>query len=128
MTDMSRESGKEAEVTDKIERHARKLLDDDVAATDGATASRLHRMRSEAVARRQQRAAWISWTGAGAAAAGVAAVALYFNVTEPDPLPAIYEDPVQQAAASEMELMDDLDFVAWLVMQEGENTDASDQT
>jgi len=125
---MSKDSGKDAEMTDEVSRHVRQLLDDDVAATDGATASRLHRMRSEAVARRSRRTAWVGWTGAGAAAASVAAVALYFNVTTPEPLPVIYDDPLQQAAASEMELMDDLDFVAWLVLQEGENTDASDQT
>ena len=49
-------------------------------------------------------------------------------MAEPEPLPVIYEDPVQQAAASEMELMDDLDFVAWLLLQEGEDVNAGDQT
>ena len=125
---MNRESGKKADMNDEIADRVKNLLDEEVAAASGATASRLHRMRSEALARRNRGPVWISWTGAGAAAAGVAAVTLYFNLTAPEPLPVIYEDPIQQAAASEMELMDDLDFVAWLVLQEGDNTDASDQT
>lgn len=125
---MTEESGKESMNADEIAVKARRLLDDDAAAVDGATASRLHRMRSEAVQRRRSIPAWGTWAGAGAAAASFATVAVYFSLAQPEPLPAIYQDPVQQAAASDIELMDELDFVAWLVLQEGENADVIDQT
>ncbi|MFT5212275.1 MAG: hypothetical protein ACI9CE_004017 [Flavobacterium sp.] len=38
-----------------------------------------------------------------------------------EPLPSIYEDPIQQAAAEEMELLNDLEFVAWLLLEEVED-------
>ena len=118
MTSDSKERPDQAE---EVAAKVRSLLDEEVDGLDGATLSRLHRMRSDAVSERRRPVIWPWWTGAGATAAGLAVVAVYFNVAEPEPLPVIYEDPVQQAAASEMELMDDLDFVAWLVLQETED-------
>ena len=55
------------------------------------------------------------------------ALVAVFVVREPAGLPGIYEDPMQQAGAEEMELMDDLDFMAWLVLEEGE-TYATDRS
>lgn len=101
-------------------KKAKDLLDEHVDKLDAATLSKLHQARNRAVD--SQRAdkklpAYSGWAGAGAMAASLIVGIVYFN-QQPPPLPAIYEDPVQQAAAEEIELMDDLDFVAWLVLQE----------
>lgn len=114
-------------MTESFEDRARSLLDDSVEHMDGPTRSRLHRARSEALeGRRAARPVWIGWAATGTLAASFAAAFLFMD-TRPPPLPAIYEDPVQQAAAEEMELMDDLEFVAWLVMEESE-PDTLDQS
>lgn len=101
-------------------RKVKDLLDEHVDGLDAATLSKLHRARNEALALAAKRtgfSAYSGWLGAGAMAASLVAGVVYFN-QQPPPLPAIYEDPVQQAAAEEVELMDDLDFVAWLVLAE----------
>jgi len=105
---------------------AKDLLDEHVDKLDAATLSKLHQARNLAVESASNSAstsagkklpAYSGWAGAGAMAASVIVGVVYFN-QQPPPLPAIYADPVQQAAAEEIELMDDLDFVAWLVLQE----------
>jgi len=103
-------------------KKAKDLLDEHVDKLDAATLSKLHQARNQAVESVSQRAgkklpAYSGWAGAGAMAASLMVGVVYFN-QQPPPLPAIYADPIQQAAAEEIELMDDLDFVAWLVLQE----------
>ncbi len=105
---------------------ARRLLDESVEHMDGPTASKIHQARSRALESKSRRFPWQTWSGAGAVAASLALVAV-FAMREPAQLPVIYKDPVQQAAAEEMELMAELDFVAWLVLEEGE-TDATDRS
>lgn len=102
-----------------LTEQTRQLLDDSVEYMDGPTRARLHRARSAALEGRRRRPTWVGWAATGTVAASFAAALIYMD-TQPPPLPPIYEDPVQQAAAEEMELMDDLEFVAWLVMEEGE--------
>ena len=108
-------------MTKKAFNHkAKGLLDDHVDGLDAATLSKLHQARNEALALAGKPisfAAYSGWLGVGAMAASLVVGVVYFNQLPP-PLPAIYEDPVQQAAAQEIELMDDLDFVAWLVLEE----------
>ena len=74
--------------------------------------------RLEAKQSTQQRPLWFSWVPAGAMAAGILAVGIYQNQAQL-PLPAIYQDPVQQSAAENMELLENLEFAAWLVLKEG---------
>jgi hypothetical protein len=111
---------------EEFNNKAKDLLDENVDKLDAATLSKLHQARNRAVESASKSAgksagkklpAYSGWVGAGAMAASLAVGVVYFN-QQPPPLPAIYEDPVQQAAAEEIELMDDLDFVAWLVLQE----------
>ena len=106
-------------------RRAKALLDDNVDALDAATLSKLHQARNRALEakRRPQVGAWL---GAGAIAASLTVAVITFD-QQPTQLPAIYEDPLQQAAAEDLELMDDLDFVAWLVLEE-ETFDNVDQS
>lgn len=107
-------------------KRAKELLDESVESLDGPTRSRLHRARSNAVARAGQPApsSWFGWTTAGALAASLAVAAIYVD-RRPPPLPSIYEDELQQAAAEDIELLTDLDFIAWLVLEEGESADAT---
>ena len=98
---------------------AKMLLDENASGIDGATAAKLHQMRNRAVAAADRtRSTYPGWIGAGALAASLAVTFVYFDQQLPT-LPNIYEDPVQQAAAEELDLMHDLDFMAWLVLEEG---------
>ena len=103
-----------------FDKKAKDLLDENVDRLDAATLSKLHQARNQALESAGKRSglpAYSGWVGAGAMAASLAVGVVYFN-QQPPPLPAIHEDPIQQAAAEEIELMDDLDFVAWLVLEE----------
>jgi len=100
---------------DEFERKASELLSEDVEHLDAETLSRLRQARTRALGKRQRRAIWY-WPAAGALAAGLLVLVLYPE--EPPPLPSIYEDPVQQAAAEDLELLEDLEFYAWLALEE----------
>ena len=108
------------QIEQSFHRKASELLDESVDRLDGPTLSKLHQARSRALEAKSPMFNWQAFSGAGALAASVAMVFVLFD-TAPEPLPVIYEDPVQLAAAQEIELMDDLDFVAWLVLQETED-------
>ena len=101
----------------------KEILDEESANLDAETQSQLTQARMNAIARlratqsTQQRPAWISWVPASAMAAGLLAVGIHQNQAQL-PLPAIYQDPVQQLAAENMELLENLEFAAWLVLQE----------
>ena len=102
----------------------KEVLDDELESLDADTQRQLAQARMKAIARlgatesTQQRPAWISWVPASAMAAGLLAVGIYQNQVQ-RPLPAIFQDPVQQSAAENMELLENLEFAAWLVLQEG---------
>ena len=112
-----------------FEEQAARRLDEHADAIDGPTLSKLHQARNHALARRGRRRAWqaATWTGAGGLAAGVL-VAVMIAPQSPPPLPDIYADPVQQAAAMDMELMDDLEFMAWLVLEDELAGDVAEPT
>ena len=101
----------------------KEILDEGTVNLDAETQSRLAQARMKAIARlgvrqsTQQRPAWITWAPAGAMAAGLLAVGIYQNPAQL-PLPAIYQDPLQQSVAENMELLENLEFAAWLVLQE----------
>ncbi len=108
-------------MTEEFHDKARRLLDEHARDLDAATLSRLHQARNQAL--RQHRPFGISWlTGryfAGSAiAACLALVTVYFYQVQPPPLPSIFEDPIQQETAENIELLDDLEFMAWLVIEE----------
>ncbi len=113
---------------EELHQKAKKLLDENVDQLDGPTLSKLHQARSQALKRRVRiLPGYTGWLGTGALTASFAVALVYFDQSPP-PLPAIYEDPLQQAAAEDMELMDDLEFMAWLVLEEGDNDNAVNST
>ena len=108
----------------EFQKKAKRLLDESTSNLDAATLSRLHQARSQAIESTGRRSSpWFGWTTAGAAAASLTVGIIYMDQQQMPPLPNIYEDELQQAAAEEMELIDDLDFIAWLVLEEGEFDD-----
>ena len=108
----------------EFQKKAKRLLNESTDNLDGATLSRLHQARSKAIESSGVKSPWwFGWTTAGAVAASLTVGIIYFDQQQMPPLPNIYEDELQQAAAEELELIDDLDFIAWLVLEEGEFDD-----
>lgn len=108
-----------------------KALDASVEQLPPGIDSRLRAARREALegAHAGGLAAWSRRAGLSAVASlliVVGAVVLLRPVLEsgPAPLPSIYQDEVQQLAAQELELLEQLEFLAWLEL-EAENEDAS---
>ena len=101
----------------------KEVLDENSAGLDADTQRRLKQARLRAVARlktpgnERQKPLWFPLIPASAMAAGLMAVVFYLDQVQP-PLPAIYQDPEQQTAAESMELLNNLEFTAWLVLQE----------
>lgn len=108
---------------DPFSARVKEILDEKSESLDAETQGRLRQARVTALAglranlNTRQRPEWFLWAPASAVAAGLMAVGIYLNQMQP-PLPPIYQDPEQQAVAENMDLLDDLDFVAWLVLEE----------
>ncbi len=96
---------------------ARQLLDEKTEQLDAATLSKLKQARSRALERGGKTTQWQYWIPAGAIGAGFLAAGIYLNQLQP-PLPAIFQDPAQLEVAENIDLMADLEFVAWLALEE----------
>ncbi|HST28005.1 MAG TPA: DUF3619 family protein [Rudaea sp.] len=116
---------------------ARSLLDESAQALDAATLSRLNRARQAALAQRapRRRAAWVFLpAGLAGACALLLAVGVWHGRRAPTAMPAQAEvaasangsavnagDLDMIASADDMEMMQDLDFYAWLDAQDQDN-------
>ena len=96
---------------------SRELLDESTEHLDAATLSRLRQARSRALEDTGRSKQWLYWVPAGAMAAGLLVFGIYINPLVP-PLPVMYQDPIELETAESIDLMDDLEFVAWLVLEE----------
>jgi hypothetical protein len=101
----------------------RRALDASVVGLDAATVSRLAHARRAAVATAGRPVApgWLPrWQPLlGAAATLALGFALWTQLAMPPgvpPLP-LYDDPIETAVAAELELFEDLEFVAWMVAE-----------
>lgn len=113
---------------ESFKNKSKDLLDEHSSALDAATLSKLHQSRNLALDAKPGRVtAPAGWIGAGALAASLTVAVVYFDARPDATLPVIYDDPLQQAVAEELELMDDLEFYAWLVLQE-ESFDEEEST
>lgn len=101
-------------------------LDEDVARYDAATLSRLNRARQQALdgGLRPTRRPWwqFSLALAGSAAAGVLALALFLRGPAtlppvPDASPSGGDDFEMLAAGEDLEMIENLEFYAWLEQQ-----------
>ena len=97
------------------------LLDESEATLTPEVNQRLVQMRREAVRlaesldRQGTFSAFRPLVPAGAMTATLSAVVAFWLLAAA-PLPSIYEDESQQLAAEEMELLEDLEFVAWMIV------------
>lgn len=104
---------------------ARRTLDEDAAAFDAATLSRLNRARQAALdaARTPRRPrALLPWAFAAAAACGALALAIVPRVMAPPEVPSAMTgtgaDFELLATGEELTLYEDLEFYAWLDSQQ----------
>jgi hypothetical protein len=103
--------------TDPFTTRTRELLDEQTDHLDADTLWALKRARSRALQTGRRDRTWFFTLPAGALAAGLLAGVTYLNRIEPTP-PDYYPDPLEQSVVENMELMNDMEFVAWLVMEE----------
>ncbi len=116
---------------------ARSVLDESAQALDAATLSRLNRARQAALAQRapRRRAAWVFLpAGLAGACALLLAVGVWHGRRAPTAIPAQAAlaasasgnavnagDLDMIASGDDMEMMQDLDFYAWLDVQDQDN-------
>jgi hypothetical protein len=116
---------------------ARRLLDESAQALDAATLSRLNRARQAALAQRtpRRRAAWVFLpAGLAGACALLLAVGVWHGRRAPTAMPAQAAvaagangsavnagDLDMIASGDDLEMMQDLDFYAWLDEQDQDN-------
>lgn len=110
---------------DAFVTRSKALLDESEATLTPEVNARLVQMRREAVRLAESLdgqgtfSAFRPLVPAGAMTATLSAVVALWLLAAA-PLPSIYEDESQQLAAEEMELLEDLEFVAWMIVEEGE--------
>lgn len=120
-----------------FERRAAELLRENAANLDGSTRSRLNRARQAALdelpAARRPRVAGYGWAAAGVAALAVLTAVLLSNragepVQAPVPLaevPAAAIDLDLLMAEEDLEMLEDLEFFAWLESEDFAGTDGA---
>jgi len=100
-------------------RQSKKLLDDSVDSLDAATLSRLNQARQRALGKHRSNLFAGSRTGIVFASFAVAAiVALLWTqmpLQQPETLAQQYEDIDMLTAETDLELLEDLEFVSWLL-------------
>jgi hypothetical protein len=108
-----------SESNNSFEKQAKALFDESVDQLDAATLSKLNRRRHEALSElHSHRLRWMRWApAAGVAAALVVAVMLALPQTQIDSgLPVTDMDIL--LSEDSIEMLEDLEFYAWLDMQE----------
>ncbi|HAK52931.1 MAG TPA: hypothetical protein DCM54_13660 [Gammaproteobacteria bacterium] len=107
-------------MTDQLTEKAKALLDESAEHMDAETLAKLHQARSRALESDSTPVPWYGWTSGGLVTAGVL---LGLFIYQSPSQPPVYADPVEQEIVENMELLDDLEFMAWMILQE--ETDAS---
>jgi len=109
---------------DDLARQVRDALNQSVEHLDAATLSQLNQARHKALSVKQRHSAGLPWLTAGSLAAiAIAILATRLLLTSPDTLnddmPIASIDDAEFIVVSEdIELMDDIDFVSWMVTQD----------
>jgi hypothetical protein len=109
---------------DDLAGNVRDTLDRSVEHLDAATLSRLNQARHNALAVKQRHGGVMPWLTAGSLAAIVVAIlASRLMLTTPDTLTenmpiASIEDAEFIDVSEDIDLLDDLDFVSWMVTQD----------
>jgi len=107
-------------------QHSKKLLDDSVDSLDAATLSRLNQARQKALDTRRSNLFSDNRTGVVFASFAVAAIVSLLWITMPQQKPVElaqqYEDIDMLTADADFELLEDLEFVSWLLEENMEQT------
>ncbi len=101
-----------------------RTLTEGISSMDAATLSKLHRARNFALDQESRGVSWSQWGFGGALLSSFLLLGIYFYQLTP-PLSEIYADPIQQASAENIELLDDLEFFAWLLLEESSLKDGT---
>ena len=109
-----------SESKNSVEKQAKALFDESVDQLDAATLSKLNRGRHVALAKLHgRRVRWQRWAPAtGAAAAVVVAVMLALQPAGVDMVVPPVDDMDILLGEDSIEMLEDLEFYAWLDMQE----------
>jgi hypothetical protein len=102
-------------MTDQFTEKAKALLDDSAEHMDAEILSKLHQARSRALEADSSAVPWYAWTSGGVVTAGVL---LGLFLYQPPAQPPVYGDPVEQEIAENLELLEDLEFMVWMVLEE----------
>ncbi len=106
---------------DPLERRIVRTLDEEAAALDAATLSKLRRARSSAVASLAGQRAHTPWglAFAGSAAAALLAAGLWWNLSIENGFAPPFEDLELVTSSEDLDLYEDLDFYEWMTTVEG---------
>ena len=98
---------------------SRDALNESVEHLDASTLSRLNQARQKALSQENNRPVInISWIPAGALTALSIAIVVGLLLSSPEPALNNLDEAEFMASNEEIELMEDLEFVAWLIEQE----------
>ena len=108
-----------SESKNSVEKQAKALFDQSVDQLDAATLSKLNRGRHAALAKLHgRRVRWQRWAPAAGAAAAVVAVMLALQPADVDMVVPPVDDMDILLGEDSIEMLEDLEFYAWLDMQE----------
>lgn len=109
------------ESDDKFAKEAKALFDESVDGLDAATLSALNRRRHAALeAARGRRSQWLRWAPAVGVTAAVV-VAVMLAMPRPDGMEAVpLEDMDILLGEDSIEMLEDLEFYAWMELQDGD--------
>lgn len=109
------------ESNDKFAKQAKALFDESVERLDGATLSALNRRRQAALeAAREERREWLRWAPAFGVTAAIV-VAVMIAMPRPDAVDAVPPGDMDILLGEDsIEMLEDLEFYAWMELQDGE--------
>jgi hypothetical protein len=109
------------ESDDKLAREAKALFDESVDELDAATLSTLNRGRHAALeASGKGRSVWLRWAP-GLGVTAVIVVTVIMATPRPDALDAVPASDIDILLGEEsIEMLEDLEFYAWMELQDGE--------
>ena len=109
------------ESNDKFAKQAKALFDESVENLDAATLSKLNRGRHAALeASGKHRSVWLWWAPALGVTAAIT-VAVMMAVPRPDAVEAVPAGDMDILLGEEsIEMLEDLEFYAWMELQDGE--------
>jgi len=119
-------------IDEKLLKHSKKILDESAESLDAATLSRLNQARQKALDNKMEShgtsfSFMTSWIPASAAASlGIAVTTAWLLTSLPDDteqfqIAKAYEDMEMLTSETDLELLEQLEFVSWLVEEEQNN-------